>query len=133
MRMGDIRNGGIRHIGEVFRDRNIIIHGGDAFTQEGFTQVPNRVFDDEKLTPGEKLAYAALLRYAWNNDYCFPGQKRLGKDCGVRRETANSYLGGLQRKGWLKIKKRGQGKTNIYELFIVPQSKRKKATKKQRS
>ena len=125
MQMGETRNGGIRHIGDVLHERNIIIRGGDAFTQEGFTQVPNRVFDDDKLAPGEKLAYAALLRYAWNNDFCFPGQERLAKDCGVTRPTANSYLGGLQRKGWLKIKRRGQGKTNIYRINFVVQKKRR--------
>jgi len=72
--------GGVRHIGDLLRDKNIVLKGADALSQRGFTQVPNHVLRSDKVSPGAKLAYAMLLSYAWQNDFCFPGQERLAKD-----------------------------------------------------
>lgn len=94
------------------------IVGGDALTLSGFTQVPNAALKSPNLTPGEKLAYGMLLSYAWNNDLCFPGQDRLATDIGVNRSTANGYLQGLKKKGWIKITRRGMGRTNLYEVNL---------------
>ena len=76
------REGRVVSIGEVI-ERNIILRGADALSTKGFTQVPNHILDNGKLSPGAKLTYAMLLKYAWQNDYCFPGQERLAKDMGV--------------------------------------------------
>lgn len=37
------RTDGAQHIGDLIRDRNIVLRGGDALSQRGFTQVPNHV------------------------------------------------------------------------------------------
>ena len=55
--------------------RNIEIVGADPATRFGFTQVPNFLLTDKKLSVGAKLAYAMLLKYAWTDDACFPGQQ----------------------------------------------------------
>src|SRR5512134_3446410 len=69
-------------IGELLKERSIVLKGADALSAQGFTQVPNHVLRSGNITPGGKLAYAMLLSYAWQNDYCFPGQERLAKDMG---------------------------------------------------
>ena len=86
--MGEFRTGKMQGISDILRERNIVLRGADALTREGFTQVPNHVLKSEKISPGAKLAYTMLLSYAWQNDYCFPGQERLAKDMGsgVRRD-----------------------------------------------
>ena len=89
-----------------------------AFTEKGFTQVPNAVLRAKKLSMGAKMAYAALLSYAWNEDYCFPGQQRLADDIGVSRQTANEYIQELKRKGYVNIVRKGQGRPNLYELKV---------------
>ena len=58
-----------RSIGELIKERNIILKGADVLTAKGFTMVPNHVLVSDKVSPGAKLTYAMLLKYAWQNDY----------------------------------------------------------------
>src|SRR5712691_1071581 len=102
------REGRLTGIGDIL-DRNIILDGADVLTVKGFTQVPNHVLVSDRLSPGAKLTYAMLLKYAWQNDYCFPGQERLAGDMGVTRQSANTYIQELQRQKFITIKRRGQG------------------------
>lgn len=46
--------------------RNIEIVGADPVTRHGFTQVPNFILTEPKLSVGAKLTYAMLLSYAWH-------------------------------------------------------------------
>lgn len=109
---------GIRSIGEVIAERTIIIKGGDAFSVSGFTQVPNAILRSPDLTPAAKMTYAMLLSYAWQNDYCFPGQERLAGDIGVSDRSVRTYLKELEEKGLLSIRQQGQGKPNLYTLDL---------------
>lgn len=113
----------VRHIGEVMRDRNIVLRGGDALSQRGFTQVPNHVLRSGKVSPGAKLAYAMLLSYAWQNDFCFPGQDRLAKDMGASVRSVVRYIQELEAAQFIVVKKRGQGRPNLYELNLRSQSR----------
>ena len=117
------REGRLTGIGEIL-DRNIILRGADVLTAKGYTQVPNHVLVSDRLSPGGKLAYAMLLKYAWQNEYCFPGQERLAVDMGVTRQSANAYIQELQRQQFIAIRRRGQGKTNLYELNLTATRKR---------
>lgn len=107
-----------RHIGEILKDRNITLVGADALTLHGFTQVPNAVLRSNEISPGAKLVYTMLLSYAWHNDFCFPGQERLASDMGVTRQSANTHIKELERKGFIKVARRGQGKPNLYEVNL---------------
>ena len=112
----------MQEIKQLIGERNIIIKGGDALTLSGFTQVPNAVLRSDKIGPGAKLAYTMLLSYAWHNDYCFPGQDRLARDIGVSRQSVNTHVKELERQGFIKIKRQGQGKPNIYEIDLTVRS-----------
>src|SRR5713226_9373048 len=109
-----------RHIGEILKERNIILKGADAATRGGFTQVPNFILKSKNLTAGDKMTFAMLLSYAWQNDYCFPGQVRLGEDLGLHETNVRKHLKSLAANGLLTISRRGQGKTNVYELNLKP-------------
>ena len=99
--------------------RNIEIVGADPVTLHGFTQVPNVILTDTALSVGAKLAYAMLLKYAWSNDACFPGQQTLAKDMGAGERSVRTYLKELEDIGFLEVKQRGLGKTNIYRLHLT--------------
>ena len=115
--------GEAKSIGAIIKDRNIILRGADAATAMGFTQVPNFLLKSKKLSSGDKITFAMLLSYAWQNDFCFPGQQRLADDLGLDERSVRRHLKSLETDGLLAIRQRGQGKTNIYELNL----KRKRA------
>jgi len=110
----------VRRLGDFIKDKNIVLRGADAATARGFTQVPNFLLKSSKLSSGDKMTFAMLLSYAWQNDYCFPGQERLAKDMGLDQRSVRRHLKSLQGAGLLEIQRRGQGKTNIYELNLKP-------------
>jgi DNA-binding transcriptional ArsR family regulator len=110
-----------RAIGDILNERkNIILKGADAATRGGFTQVPNFLLKSSKLSAGDKITFAMLLSYAWQNDFCFPGQDRLAQDLGLSERSVRTHLKSLEQYGLLAIRRRGQGKTNIYELDLKP-------------
>lgn len=87
--------------------------------------VPNAALKSSDISPGAKLAYSMLLHYAWQNDYCFPGQDRLAEDIGVVKRSVVTYLQELERAGYITVERRGQGKSNIYELILKPARRKK--------
>ena len=100
------------------RAQNIEIVGADPVTLHGFTQVPNVILTDASLSVGAKLVYAMLLKYAWSNDACFPGQQALARDMGAGERSVRSYLKELEKRGHLELIQRGLGKTNLYKLHV---------------
>ena len=101
--------------------RNIEIVGADPVTLHGFTQVPNFVLTNSKISVGAKLGYAMLLKYAWGDNACFPGQTKLAEDMGSGERSVRRYLDELEKAGLLEIEQRGLGKTNLYRLFLTVQ------------
>ena len=82
--------------------RNIEIIGADPVTRHGFTQVPNFILTNKELSVGAKLAYAMLLKYAWTDDACFPGQQKLADDMGSGERSVRTYLKELEDAGFLE-------------------------------
>lgn len=99
--------------------RNIEIVGGDNATRFGFTQVPNFLLTNKELSVGAKLTYAMLLKYAWDEAACFPGQVKLGEDMGAGERSVRTYLKELADAGQLEVQQRGLGKTNLYRLHLT--------------
>ncbi len=114
-----------RHIGDILKEkeRNIEIVGADLVTRHGFTQVPNFILTKSDISVGAKLAYAMLLKYAWDNDACFPGQLTLAQDMGAAERSVRTYLKELEKIELLEIKQRGLGKTNLYRLHLTIKSR----------
>jgi hypothetical protein len=96
--------------------QNIVLEGFDPVSAGGFTQVPNILLNDTSLSFAAKISYAKLLSYAWTNNLVFPGQERMARDVGSSKSVINRAVLDLQRQGWLEIRRRGQGKTNLYVL-----------------
>src|SRR6201993_534570 len=111
--------GSPRPIGDILKERNIELIGADPVTRHGFTQVPNFILTNKDLSVGAKLAYAMLLKYAWNNDACFPGQLKLAEDMGAGERSVRTYLKELETAALLEITQRGLGKTNLYRLYLT--------------
>ena len=106
-----------RNIADIAR--NIELVGADPITLHGFTQVPNFVLTQKELSVGAKLAYAMLLKYAWGDQACYPGQLKLAEDMGAAERSVRTYLKELETMGILEIRQRGLGKTNLYRLHLT--------------
>jgi len=100
------------------RENTIRVVGADPMSKRGFTQVPNFILENEKLSTGAKLTYAMMLRYAWSDGQCFPGQKKLADDAGMGQRSVVRHIKELEEKGFITIKRRGLGKVNVYELHL---------------
>ena len=111
-----------RHIGDILKERNIELIGADPATSYGFTQVPNFILTKKDISVGAKLAYAMLLKYAWQDDACFPGQVKLAEDMGATDRSVRTYLKELETAELLEITQRGLGKTNLYRLHLTVKS-----------
>lgn len=111
----------MEHLGSQLQSiqRNIEIVGADNATRFGFTQVPNFLLVNKELSVGAKLAYAMLLKYAWDANACFPGQVKLGEDMGAGERSVRTYLKELEDVGFLEVQQRGLGKTNLYRLHLT--------------
>ena len=109
------------HIGARLENtrRNIEIIGADPVTRHGFTQVPNFVLTNKALSVGAKLVYAMLLKYAWTDNACFPGQQKLAEDMGSGERSIRTYLKELEDSHLLEVTQRGLGKTNLYRLHLT--------------
>jgi biotin operon repressor len=108
----------MKAIGEILKEKNLRLDTVNPVLQNGFTQVPNFILKDAKLSLGSKVTYSMFLSYAWHNDSCFPGQDRLAEDMGMSRSRVTEFVGELERAGLVSIERRGQGKTNLYTIHF---------------
>lgn len=105
------------HISSLLDSRmSLILDGFDPISSSGFTQVPNAILQNKDLSPGAKITYSMLLKYAWEKEKCFPGQERLADDIGISKRSVITFLKEIEKIGYLETKRRGRGLTNIYIL-----------------
>lgn len=125
-RAGDGILAAMRKLSEPLADRyrNIILEGFDPVAAGGFTQVPNVILKSPDLSVGAKLTYAMLLSYAWQNDFCFPGQETLAGDMGVSKRSVVSFIKELDKSGHVTVKRQGLGQVNVYTLHATVKPKR---------
>ena len=108
----------MKTIGEIIKEKNLQLDTENPVLRGGFTQVPNFILKDSKLSVGAKVAYAMFLSYAWHNESCFPGQDRLAEDMGMSRPRVCQFIGELEKARFVTIQRRGQGKTNLYIIHF---------------
>jgi hypothetical protein len=108
----------MKTIGEIIKEKNLHLDTDNPVLRGGFTQVPDFILKDPKLSMGAKVTYAMFLSYAWHNDSCFPGQGRLAEDMGIGRSRVTTFVGQLEKSGLITIQRRGQGKTNLYTIHF---------------
>jgi hypothetical protein len=117
------RLGDTQHFQQI--ERNIKFESADPVSTGGFTQLPNFILRDPKLSVGAKVVYAMFISYGWHNDFCFPGQDRLAADIGMSRSRITEFVTELETANLISIERRGQGKTNIYTIHFRVHNKGK--------
>lgn len=111
------------NMADLVSTANIVLEGYDPMLAAGFTMVPNLILNDPNLSVGAKIVYAKFLQYAWEKNYCYPGQKRLGEEIGLSEGRVSQLIKELVEAGLLTVKRRGLNQTNMYTLHMVVQGK----------
>jgi hypothetical protein len=90
-----------------------------------FTQCPNSILFDVKLSPLARLCYAALVDFTGSNSKCWPGHKALAAKVGCSARWIQHLLKELVEAGLIAVKHR-QGYTSEYFLLVkVPREKQR--------
>ncbi len=98
----------------------------DLEKQYGFAQISHLITEDRLLSDLAVRVYLALLKYAMNKNYCFPGQDKLAKTIGKSRSSIFRGLNELRNRGLVSWKTRGLNKTNLYILEPISEIYAKK-------
>lgn len=92
-------------------EQNIVVE--NEILRRGFTSIPNYIFG-LPISSNAKLIYMALLSYAWTNHSCYPGLAKLCSDVSLSDKPVTKAIEELASSRLLEVKRRGQGRTNIY-------------------
>ncbi len=93
--------------------KNTLLHD-DPNLRHGFTQIPNVILTDKRLSAQECRLYCVLLKYSWQEGKCFPGQEQLSVDINCKPLTIKRTIKRLRLLKLIRIKRIGQGRHNIY-------------------
>lgn len=85
--------------------------------KHGFTQLPNYILKDTRLSFGARLTFAVLLSYAWQEGSCFPGQARMAADLGTSDRSIRTFLAELKTKGYVGWRQQGLNRPNVYYIL----------------
>jgi DNA-binding transcriptional ArsR family regulator len=88
-------------------------------TPDFFVQAPTSLVRCRTLTPVQKTIYEVLLSYANAEGGADLGQARLAAEVGVSERTLRSHLPVLVGAGLVSVRRRGQGRTNAYQVRRV--------------
>lgn len=106
---------------EPARYRTVIVKDPSLRQFEGgFTAVPNRVLTNTELILAARMVHAMLLKYAWQDDFCWPAQQRLGRDLGLKDRMVRYYLEELRKARLIDWKRQGLNRPNLYYILGLP-------------
>ena len=80
--------------------------------------VPDVLLRFPGLSPGAKLCYARLVRYAGDKGYCWPSQKELAAEIGMSDRQVRNYLAELISFDFIRVRQRGLRRSNIYQFVL---------------
>lgn len=120
-------------IGKVIKERYAQIVVENEMLRAGFAALPYLVLRDTRLSLGARLGYAVLLSYAWQEGACFAGQQKMAKDMGVSERQLRRYLQELEDAAYVRIKRQGLNKPNLYYILEVRTKLKRRRFKAERT
>ena len=116
-----------RHDNQAPRDREPLVQYEDLEQATGFTQISNAVLRCyPELSDGEKMTYAVLKSFAYVGPETFVGEETLARARDITVSTISRHLTRLIEVGLVRVRRRGQGKTNIWIIARIPREKLEK-------
>ena len=81
--------------------------------------IPERLVRYKDISPGAKLAWGRLARYAGRDGKCYPAMKTLGAELGVSERMAQKYVSDLECAGLIRRKARRENGTRIKQFIRI--------------
>jgi DNA-binding transcriptional ArsR family regulator len=88
----------------------------DDLLRAGYTECFNVLLPARAIGPCDKMVFFGILSFAWQDDAAWPSVEALSARVGLSRRAVLYALAELKRVGLLKVRRRGQGYTNFYEI-----------------
>ena len=87
-----------------------------------FAAIPVRLLQDRRLGLPALKVYAALASFEGLKESAYPGIESIAARAGVARSSVSVATKQLSDFGWLRVTRRGQGATNLYECLSFSDS-----------
>jgi hypothetical protein len=84
--------------------------------KSSWTEVPNKIIDDPRLSCQEKMVLIVLQRYAFKKNNCFPSVPTIAEMANIRVQNVYKILKVLENKRFIKKHLR-PGFATIYEIL----------------
>jgi hypothetical protein len=107
----------MEQIADIVKQRVDRVIVQNEILRSGFAAFPYLVMEDRGLSLGARMAYAFLLKYAWQEGSCFAGQKRMAAEMGVSERQLQRYLYELRDSKYVKIERKDKRYNNTYIIL----------------
>jgi DNA-binding transcriptional ArsR family regulator len=94
----------------------------DDLLRAGYTACFNVLLPARAIGPCDKIVLFGVLSFAWQDDAAWPSIEALSARVGLSRRAVLYALAELKRVGLLKVRRRGQGYTNLYQIPRITQA-----------
>jgi hypothetical protein len=75
---------------------------------------------DGRYSPHAKAVFMLLMTYDAQFEQVYPSQKRLCEEAHMSEKPLRAAIDELKRADLLTVTRRGQGKTNLYKVNLIP-------------
>jgi DNA-binding MarR family transcriptional regulator len=82
-----------------------------------FGAVPLVLLRDRTVTGSELRVYIALSSFEGTKAESYPAVRTIADRAGVSKSSVSPATASLSCKGWIKVTRRGQGQSNLYECL----------------
>lgn len=82
-----------------------------------FGAVPLSLLRDRTVTGTELRVYIALSSFEGTKAESYPSVRTIADRAGISKSSVSPATASLSCKGWVKVTRRGQGQSNVYECL----------------
>ena len=73
-----------------------------------FTQIPNALILDARITSVQRLVYVYLMYRANSTGQCFPAMRTIAHELVMSKTTVSASITALEKHGWLEVSRDGK-------------------------
>ena len=79
--------------------------------------IPEWLEERSEISPGAKICYARLARFAGKDGSCYPKRDTIAKSIGISERQVDRYIKELKNQGLIDVRQLGLGRNNEYIFY----------------